>query len=301
MTGPVLTIGDLESWSFPGTALAVIGHPIAHSLSPAMHGAALALLARTAPGYASWGYFRFDIHPGELPRALGLLHAKGFLGINLTVPHKVIAFGLVREIDEAARPVGAVNTLLRTPGGWRGSNTDGHGLAEGIRESLGLGLGGADILLLGAGGAARAAAVECLRDRCASLRIANRTASRVEGLLEDLRPMAGGIPLSAAGLPNPNVERDGTLVIQATPAGLQPGEPAPIDLSELPRPSAVYDMIYNPPRTSLLEQASDLGIPCSNGLSMLAHQGARSLETWTGVSAAVTAPVMLEAARSSLP
>jgi shikimate dehydrogenase len=265
-----------------------------------MHRAALASLARTTARYASWSYFRLDIPPEDLARALGLLKAKGFLGINLTVPHKVVAFGLVQEIDEPARAVGAVNTLLRIPGGWRGSNTDGYGLAEGIRESLGLGLEGSDILLLGAGGAARGAAVECLRRGCASLRISNRTASRGGELLESLRPLAGRIPLSAAE-PNPNLGKPGFLVINATSAGLVPADPAPIDLSGIPRPSGVYDMIYNPPRTRLLAQAAALGIPCANGLSMLAHQGAKSLEAWTGVPAAATASIMLEAARASLP
>jgi shikimate dehydrogenase len=97
------------------------------------------------------------------------------------------------------------------------------------------------------------------------------------------------------------LERPGVLVINATSAGLRAGDAAPIDLASLPRPAAVYDMIYNPPATRLLEQASSLGIPCSNGLSMLASQGAKSLEIWTGVPAARTAAVMLAAAREALP
>ena len=301
MTDPVLTIRDLESWSFGGTALAVVGHPIAHSLSPAMHQAALALLARTDARFGSWRYFRFDVPPEELPRALELMHAGGFLGVNLTVPHKVIAFGLVRETDEDARPTGAVNTLIRTAGGWRGANTDGYGLAEGLRESLGREIGGADILLLGAGGAARGAALECLRRKCASLRIANRTKSHLDGLVDALRPLAGACPVSAAALPVPVLERPGFLVINATSAGLREGEAPLVDLSLLPIPAAVFDMIYNPPLTRLLRQASALAIPWANGLSMLAHQGAKSLEIWSGVRAERTAPAMLAAARAALP
>ena len=108
---PIHTLADLENWSFSGTALAVLGHPIKHSLSPPMHHAALAGLARTAPAYATWRYFRFDVPPEELPRALALLHAKRFRGLNLTVPHKVLAVAQVAAVDAAARPVGAVNTL----------------------------------------------------------------------------------------------------------------------------------------------------------------------------------------------
>jgi shikimate dehydrogenase len=301
MTDPVLSLRDLEAWSFGGTALAVLGHPVGHSLSPAMHRAALASLSRDGGRFGAWGYFRFDVPPEDLARALGLLHAAGILGVNLTVPHKVIAFGLVSEIDEGARAVGAVNTLLRTPGGWRGSNTDGYGLAEGLRTALGCGLEGADVLLLGAGGAARSAAVECLRRRCASLRVANRTRSHGQALVRAVLPLAGGIPVSSDGLPNPFLEKPGALVINATSAGLRAGDASPVDLASLPRPASVYDMIYNPPSTALLGQASLLGIPGANGLSMLANQGAKSLETWTGVPAAETAACMLAAARAAMP
>lgn len=134
---PVLTLADLETWSYTGTALAVLGHPIRHSISPAMHNAALDELSKTDKKFATWKYFRFDIPPADLPRALELFHKKKFRGLNLTVPHKVIAFGLITTgklpgaIDPAARPIGAVNTLLATDHGWQGFNTDGHGLAMG--------------------------------------------------------------------------------------------------------------------------------------------------------------------------
>ena len=302
MSDPVLTLADLGSWACPGTALAVIGHPISHSLSPAMHNAALAELARTDSRFSSWRYFRFDVPPADLPAALGLLHERGFLGINLTVPHKVIAFGLVAEIDAAARPVGAVNTLVRTGGGWRGLNTDGYGLAAGLRESLALEIAGADILILGAGGAARGAAVECLRRGCSSLWIANRSEPNLDSLLSILRPLAGSIPVggfvTGGGVPEGSPAA-GAIVINATSAGLRPGGEAPIDLSRFPLPAGVYDMIYNPPFTRLIAKARSLRIPCANGLTMLAHQGARSLEHWTGIPAARTSGTMLAAARAA--
>src|SRR5476651_311694 len=177
MLDPVHTLSDLAAWSFTGTALAVLGHPVAHSLSPPMHNAALARMAARNPLFAHWRYFRFDVPPDDLPRALKLLHAKKFHGLNLTVPHKVLAFGRVATVDAAAQPIGAVNTLLRTEAGWHGFNTDVHGLATAIHEELRRDLAGATVLLLGAGGAARGAAVECLTRKVAALWIANRTRS----------------------------------------------------------------------------------------------------------------------------
>jgi shikimate dehydrogenase len=296
---PVLTLGDLETWSFPGTALAVLGHPIGHSISPPMHNAALAGMVRADARFASWKYFRFDVPPADLPRALALLHAKKFRGVNLTVPHKILAVGLVAAVDPSAHGVGAVNTLLRTEAGWRGFNTDGHGLATAIREDLGRELAGAHVLLLGAGGAARGAAVECLRQGCASLSIANRSPENLTALLAALAPLPGNIPIrSFSPAAPPSDLPAGALVINATSLGLRAADPAPIDLAALPRPAAVFDMIYNPPQTALLRVAAALGVPHTNGLSMLVHQGARSLEIWTGSS--VPVPAMRTAARAAL-
>lgn len=305
----VLTLADLEAWSRPGISLAVLGHPIKHSISPAMHNAALAELARGGPvgfaraeaRFATWKYFRFDVHPDDLPAALALLHAKKFHGLNLTVPHKVIAFDRVAEVDAAARPVGAVNTLLFSERGWRGFNTDGYGLAAAVRETLGRDLAGAHIVLLGAGGAARGAAVECLQRGCASLAIANRTRENLDALLATLAPLAGKIPVRGfAPVAPPADLPGGALVINATSAGLKPADPLPLDLAALPRPAAVFDMIYNPPQTPLLRQAAELGVPHANGLAMLVHQGAKALEIWSGVPASQTAPTMAAAARAAM-
>lgn len=298
---PVFTRSDLESWSREGTSLAVLGHPIKHSISPAMHNAALTALARDAARFLDWKYFRFEIRPEDLPGALDLLHARKFRGVNLTVPHKIIAFDRVAEIDPAARPIGAVNTLRWTERGWHGFNTDGYGLAAGVGEDLGRELAGTHVVLLGAGGAARGAAIECLQRGCASLSIANRTAQNLEALLADLAPVAGGIPLRGF-VPDrpPPALAAGALVVNATSAGLGHEDAAPIDLAALPRPAAVYDMIYNPPVTPLLRAATRLGIPHANGLSMLVHQGAKALEVWSGIPAAQTAPIMSRAAAAAL-
>ncbi len=294
----VLTPRDLASWSFAGTALAVLGQPIGHSISPALHHAALHAMARADGRFASWRYFRFEVAPAELPAALRALHRCGFHGLNLTVPHKVLALAEVAEIDPAARDAGAVNTLLRTASGWRGYNTDGQGLAAGVRDDLGLELAGRPVLLLGAGGAARGAAVECLRRGCAGLWIANRTPANLARLVEALDPLRGPIPVR--GFPPEAPPADlpaGLLVINATSAGLRAADRPPIDLGRLPRPAAVLDMIYNPPATPLLRAAAALRLPRTNGLSMLVHQGAKALEIWTG--AEVPVDVMRAAARTA--
>jgi shikimate dehydrogenase len=286
----VYTLADLAAWPDSGTWLAVLGQPIRHSLSPAMHAAALADMAARDPRFLDWRYVRFEVAPAELPAALQAFHEKGFRGLNLTVPHKVLAFGQVKKIDPAAQPVGAVNTLRSTAEGWEGFNTDGFGLAHGLADELGATLRGSHIVLLGAGGAARGAAVECLQQGCVSLSIGNRTQENLDALLQALQPLARGRLVRGfdprqppAGLPA------GALVINATSAGLKASDPRPVDLAALPRPAGVYDMIYNPAETGLLADARARGLRAANGLSMLVHQGARALEIWSGAEVPVDA------------
>jgi shikimate dehydrogenase len=266
-----------------------------------MQGAALAELARDDARFSSWRYDAFDVEPERLGEALGLMAEKGFLGVNLTVPHKVQAVGLVAGMETGAREAGAVNTLVLGAGGWHGHNTDGYGLSAAIAEDLGLSLRGTPVILIGAGGAARGAAVECLRAGCAGIWIVNRSRPNLDTLLGQLRPLAPSTPLHgvAPGLAAPALPK-GALVVNATSAGLHPSDPAPIDLDTIPGPAAVFDMVYNPPRTRLLARAEALGIPCANGLAMLVHQGAKALEIWSGVPAARTAPVMRSAAAKAL-
>jgi shikimate dehydrogenase len=295
----VHTLADLPAWSFPGTALAVVGQPVAHSLSPAIHNAALAELAKTSSRFSAWRYFKFDIAPADLPEALALFHRQRFAGLNLTVPHKSLAVDHLAGSDAFVRTAGAANTLSRTDAGWHGANTDGYGLATALREQLGVSLAQARVILLGAGGASRGAAVECLRSHCAELWIGNRTQQTLATMIRELRPLAASAALQAFDLTRPPAELPSdAIVINATSLGLKPTDAAPIDLAKIPRPAGVYDMIYRPPQTVLLRQAAELGLPHANGLSMLIHQGARSLEIWTGAAVAVT--VMQAAARDAL-
>ncbi len=295
---PVHTLADLETWSAPGTSLGLLGHPVVHSLSPAIHNAALAALAKQDARFATWRYAKFDIAPADLGRALKLFHQKGFAGLNLTVPHKEAAFEHAESADAFASAANATNTLIRTDSGWRASNTDSGGLADALRNELGVELRGTHVILLGAGGAARAAAVQCLRDKAASLWIGNRGAERLQALLQHLTPLAGEVHVHGFSLAAPPANLPaGAVVINTTTAGLHGNHSAPLDLRQLPAPEKVYDMIYNPPLTPLLKQASALGLAHAHGLGMLVNQGARSLGLWIGRPAPVD--VMTAAAREA--
>ena len=131
------TLADLAAWSLPGTALAVVGHPIAHSLSPVIHNAALAELAQTDPRFRDWRYHKFDIAPGDLPAALAAFHRLNFRGLNLTVPHKSLVVDHLAKSDSFVRAAGAANTITYFEDGWHGANTDGYGLTNSLQQELG--------------------------------------------------------------------------------------------------------------------------------------------------------------------
>jgi shikimate dehydrogenase len=297
----VHTLADLDTWRFDGVALAVLGKPVAHSLSPAMHNAALADLATRETAFARWRYFKFEIDPSDLRTALPRFHARGFFGLNLTIPHKIIAVDLVRRIDPAAAEAGAVNTLRRLDEGYEGFNTDGYGVSRAVSDDLEVTIAGSPVILLGAGGAARAAAVMALREGCTALWIGNRTASSLIELVRTLVPIAARTKIKLRGfdLGNPPADLPAdALVINATSVGLKTDDQPPIDLSKVPGQPRVYDMIYNPPETPLLRAAKARGLRAANGLTMLVHQGARALEIWS--ERPVAAAIMHAACQSAL-
>lgn len=292
-------LDDLDKEEFGGHPLAVLGHPVKHSISPALHNAALAELADRDARFADWAYYRFEVAPEALPAALVAFHRRSFLGLNLTIPHKVDALPLIEGASPDARSMGAVNTLLWNELGYDGFNTDGYGLRRALLEDLDAPLEGATVVLLGSGGAARAAAVQCLLDGCARLCIGNRTADRLRGLMEVLRDQANGARAEAFRLDEPpgDLPERGILV-NATSLGLRADDPLPFDPAQLGPGWKVFDMIYNPTRTPLLARAEDLGLACANGLAMLVYQGLRSLEIWSKEE--VDAQAMMSAACHAL-
>jgi shikimate dehydrogenase len=279
---PTFTLDDLSSWTFDGVALAVLGFPVRHSLSPAMHNAALAALAAADPQFARWRYFRFEVRPEDLAEALPRFMEKKFFGLNLTVPHKIIAVDLVSRIDPPARQVGAVNTLRLAPDGYDAFNTDGYGLARAVEEELGASLSSAPVVLLGAGGAARAAAVECLQRGCPELWIGARDPAKAAALLDELTAVGQATAVRRSfALASPPGLPDGALVINATSAGLKPDDASPLASAALPAHAKVFDMIYNPAETPLMQAAAAAGLPAANGLAMLVYQGERALAIWS--------------------
>lgn len=270
---------DLSGWNRKLPSLAVLGFPVKHSLSPAMHNAALAAM----PGFGDWRYFALEVPAGEMSEVLPQLHAAGFLGLNLTIPHKVDVLPLLEEVDAEARQMGAVNTLIRTPAGYRGANTDGFGIREAVRKRLDFEWRDAEVWLLGAGGAARAIAVECLRGGVSRLTISNRSSERLEQMLKQL--LDSGLPPDRIRRADFNQAPDDwsmpPLVINATALGLKADDPAPLDAGCLPAGSRIYDTTYGC-SNQLAADASRLGIAYADGLSMLVWQGVRSLGIWTG-------------------
>lgn len=298
-TENTLTPSDLEGWTEPGTHLAVIGDPVRHSLSPAMHNAALAHMAKTDPKFALWRYWKIEVPTIELEATLALLHRLDFAGINLTIPHKLIALSLVSTIDQHAARMGAVNTLRHAPAGYEGFNSDGYGIIEGLRESIGIDVAGADVVLLGAGGAARAAAVAFIERGCRSLAIGYRSPGPFDALRGVLGPIAGSVQVRGFSLAAPPSDLPAdAVVVNATPLGLKAGDPPAVDLGKLAGKPMVYDMNYNQMETGLTREAARLGLRAATGLSMLVHQGVRSLEIWTGAKAPVE--VMNAAAAAAL-
>lgn len=265
-------------WQLPGR-LAVFGDPVAHSRSPQMHNPAL-----KETGIAGQ-YVRLLIREEELPAALRELSRQGFLGANLTIPHKVAALGLVDRLTDSARHLRTVNTVRVEPDGTlSGHNTDGPGLSRAVEEAFGGPLGGQRILILGAGGGAgRAAAVQSALEGCPALVLANRTLAKVESVAAEIRGLRPETSVEIIdGSPEslrralPGVD----LILNASSVGMKVDDPAlvPADVF-LPR-HRVYDMIYAPERTRLLEDAAAAGASVANGLAMLLWQGVLAFEYW---------------------
>lgn len=249
----------------------------------------------------NWRYLAFEVQPDNLRAAIQGAQAMNFIGLNLTVPHKLLARDMVDVLDDTAKGWGAVNTIVFEgrdhPGTWRplrefaaaprdtrslGFNTDADAVTRALREDLGLELRGAKVLLLGAGGAGRTAALKLASEDVAELFLVNRTASKAAAVASEIRERHPQVKV-VEGYPAGAVD----LVLNATSLGLQADDALPFDQARflLKQTAIVYDMIYRPAETVLLKAAKTAGCRTANGLGMLLYQGAKALELWTGQSA----------------
>jgi len=235
-------------------------------------------------------YARFHILPAELSEALDRVRELEFVGLNLTLPHKIAAPELVDRVDDDAKQIGAVNVIKIDNGKSYGFNTDGRGFARAIREEFSVDLRDLRVMILGAGGAARAIAFECAKSHCERLVIANGTFEKGERLAEKLRNFFEG-PKVLGPVPRLQAIRweEGAfqfqianvdLVVNATPVGLNRSDPSPLSARLLAPHLMVYDTIYSAERTPLISAAIEAGARVANGLSMLLHQGALAFEIW---------------------
>lgn len=272
----------------------LLGHPVAHSRSPAMHGAAF-----SAVGLGDWAYELWDAAPEHLPMRMRAAFADPRVaGFNVTIPHKERALSLMDETSEAARAIGAMNTAYRRDGRWIGDNTDWIGFEVDLRAH-GIELAKyrrAEALVLGAGGSARAI-VYALTRREISVTVVNRDAGRALRLAADFgshRARVTGAALDRlARLDLPPI----ALLVNCTSAGMWPNvndNPWPVDVP-FPSGATVYDLVYSPPVTQLMRGAANAGLRAIGGIGMLAEQGAAAFERWTGISAHKVSGVMRQA------
>ena len=257
----------------------IFGDPVEHSLSPVMQNAAL-----QAAGIDGL-YVPWRVRAPGLSTALNSLRwMENFGGANVTLPHKEQAALLVDELSPEAASVGAVNTIVSRDGRLLGANTDGQGFLRSLQEEGDFVPRGCRAAILGAGGAARAVAWSLAEAGIAELIILNRTSERAE-LLADLVSRRMGVSALGLGLGDPRTPGQlatCALLVNATPVGLHPSDPSPIEPTLLGPQFLVHDLIYRPRETALLREAKRRGCKVLGGLGMLLYQGALAFELWTG-------------------
>jgi len=269
--------------SFLSEIVALFGRPVAENPTQYMHEQAFASLG------LPWRYVTLEVPPESLPDAVRGMRAMNFAGANCTIPHKIAVMEHLDEITPTARKIGAVNTLVRqADGSLLGENTDGKGFICSVRET-GLDLSGVGAVVLGAGGAARAIAVELAVAGAGALTIVNRTEGRGAELAAQVQERTG-VPTTFAPWSGPYaVPADTQLLVNATSIALFPDveDEVPVDYSTLRSGLVVSDVIPNPPDTPFLRKARAAGATTLDGLGMLVYQGAIAFKMWTGHEAPV--------------
>ncbi len=258
--------------------LAVLGWPVAHSASPQMHQPAL-----DANGIDA-RYIRLAVEPGRILEAFSRMRDLGFVGCNVTVPHKLAALENCTAVDPAARMLGAVNTVRFDEDATCGFNTDGPGFARAIEDDFGVLLGGLSVAIVGAGGGAgQAIATQCVLQGVPKLVLVNRTLEKLGLLVARLTGLDSATEILSLAFDDPSLAeqcRACDLVVNTSSVGLKPEDPSILPADCLKPEHFVYDTIYQPAVTPLLALARSQGCRTSNGLSMLIHQGAFAFQHW---------------------
>lgn len=265
---------------------ALFGHPVGHSLSPVMHAASFRSLGLEA------SYRCFDIAPEDLAAALDARRSEGYLGLNLTVPHKVAAVPLMDSLDASARLFGAVNTVRFESDGTRtGFNTDAEGFLQDLQARAGAAPEGRRVMIVGCGGAGRALAIGCAAAGAAALALVNRTFSRACAVAAEIRGKFPAVRVDALPLDGKAEEeaRSCDIIVQCTTAGLRPDDPTALPAEAFREGQILYDIVYTEPVTPTMAAARAAGAAAYNGIGMLARQGAAAFKIWTGREADVDA------------
>ena len=258
----------------------IIGDPIKHSRSPQIHNAAITALG------LDYVYVAFHVQPDNLGAAIEGFKATNVVGINVTIPHKQNVISYLDEISREATLIGAVNTLIFKDGGIIGENTDAPGFLQAMEEEgLDVPQGGSAVII-GAGGSARAVVVALALAGIRTICIANRTVSRAVTLATDLSEQTDA-SIYGIGLDDPklsNAVGTSQLIVNTASTSMDVSHPLLIDPEWLAPQSIVYDIVYTPPETRLLQAAAEKDCHTIGGLGMLVHQGAIAFEKWTGVN-----------------
>jgi len=269
----------LSSLNGSSMVFGIIGHPVRHSLSPAMQNAAIQACGLNGV------FVPFCVQPERLGDAVAGLRALGIRGVNVTIPHKTGVIPYLDGLDESAEAAGAVNVISNEHGRLIGHNTDGDGLVRSLAEEFVFAPGNSTVVVIGAGGAARGAVAAISRAGARRIIIANRSRERAETLVAAMEERYPGTVLMIAeyGERLTPFLHDADLVVNTTSLGMNGEIIAGLDLGALRGKAVVYDMVYAPPVTPLLREAHRLGLHHANGLGMLAAQGELAFRIWTGV------------------
>lgn len=280
-------------------SVGVIGHPLGHSLSPAIHKVAFEDTGIEAH-YEAW-----PTPPEELEARISGLRADNVLGANVTIPHKETVIPMLDRMDERPERLGAVNTIVNEGAKLAGHNTDVAGFERALREEAGFDPKGRRVTVLGSGGAARAVVLALIEGGASTILVSGEIPQQLEKLVSDMRGMTGpGAMLTSAHWLDGACLRgasEADLLVNCTPVGMSGGDAdgeIPIPAEYVPSDGVVFDLVYNPTETPLLREAKERGAKAVSGLSMLVYQAAESFRLWTGKDAPVEK--MLAAAREAL-